>query len=297
MRRVVALIAATLCSTAFQLSILFWPDDLRPYAWAVKWLWVAVGALWFIWLASHPRLWDWTKKPQPPEPTISPLSPMNNSARQTTGGNSGNIIQQVFVGRANESQAKKSEDLPRKALAQLEFVQQKLTLVMQDSRHVWVEVDHHHEPNSLIVEFVNPHRGVGEQTPRAESIVASLEFSWIDRTERLLISYGTWLNEYTYYTTFRPGETHKLIIGVKGIRKFADGSTPYMAIENPRKINPFASRRTNKVIRGTVDKHIPHQDVGYVTVRLADGNSMTLFERVFEYRITEGTMSVRPRPD
>jgi hypothetical protein len=67
----VALVATTLGSVAFQASVALSPDKLRPYSWAVKYLWLTCVALWIIWVLTHPKLgklWHSDSRPLPPAP-------------------------------------------------------------------------------------------------------------------------------------------------------------------------------------------------------------------------------------
>jgi hypothetical protein len=56
MRTLFAAGASLLCSLAFQLSLQLYPTALQPYAWIVKWLWVASIILWAVWGLGHPRI-------------------------------------------------------------------------------------------------------------------------------------------------------------------------------------------------------------------------------------------------
>lgn len=58
-----------MCSTAFQISVALYPDQLQHYAFLVKWVWIACGLCWMIWLLSHPwmqqHLWHCHASPPP----------------------------------------------------------------------------------------------------------------------------------------------------------------------------------------------------------------------------------------
>jgi hypothetical protein len=69
-RSLVALVATSLGSVAFQLSVALWPDKLQRYSWAVKYVWFGCILLWVIWIVTHPKLLG-KSGPQigPPAPT------------------------------------------------------------------------------------------------------------------------------------------------------------------------------------------------------------------------------------
>ena len=56
MRTLIAAIAATAGSVAFQASLALWPHTLQQYAWAVKYVWILSVVLWVLWILTHPSV-------------------------------------------------------------------------------------------------------------------------------------------------------------------------------------------------------------------------------------------------
>jgi len=54
MRTFFAFLGSILGSAAFQLTVALYPTKLQPYAWLVKWIWIACALFWAIWLITHP---------------------------------------------------------------------------------------------------------------------------------------------------------------------------------------------------------------------------------------------------
>lgn len=74
-------------SAAFQISVALYPDQLQHYAFLVKWVWMACGLCWMIWLLSHPwmqqHLWPCHASPSPirqPDQScaVGPKTPSHN---------------------------------------------------------------------------------------------------------------------------------------------------------------------------------------------------------------------------
>jgi hypothetical protein len=47
---VVATACSIVASGAFQLTLALFPEKLRPYAWAVKWLWIVAAVFAVVWI-------------------------------------------------------------------------------------------------------------------------------------------------------------------------------------------------------------------------------------------------------
>lgn len=70
MRSRVAAIAGTIGAAAFQLTVL--SGKLNSYTWLAKYLWIGCGAVWVVWLLSHPKILGSRSKEQPqPQPHVN----------------------------------------------------------------------------------------------------------------------------------------------------------------------------------------------------------------------------------
>jgi hypothetical protein len=233
---------------------------------------------------------DRESRKSPPDP-IAPLPSIDSSSRV---GNSGNVTQQVFVGR--EEKPIPEIPIPKKEAPRLEFVQAEALLLQEDARCTWNDITSGQaHRNALVAEFRNtPKSEVGAQTPNAESVLATLVFQQ-EGYPKLHISHGTWLNEYTYLVTFRSGQTHKLIIAVKGLQKIGD-ILPFATLENHKSFNPFVGGhwRSGTAVYGSEPKVIPSQDGGQVSAALVDRHGVTVFQGVFRYVLSDKEMTLTP---
>src|SRR5690242_457602 len=76
MRRVLFFAATTLGSIAFQVSIALWPQYLRQYAWAVKYIWIA----WAICLCAWLLFYLFAKHILSPNTQFIPATPISDPA-------------------------------------------------------------------------------------------------------------------------------------------------------------------------------------------------------------------------
>jgi hypothetical protein len=74
--------------------------------------------------------------------------------------------------------------------------------------------EYHQGYPAVVMSFKNsPNTILGQQTESFYEVTANLTYVGEDRAEH--IDYGNWLNEYTRYIDFRPGETRDLVIARK----------------------------------------------------------------------------------
>ena len=222
------------------------------------------------------------------------LSSRDSSRHQSQSvGNSGNITQQVFVGPERDlkpiTNVQEEEEPPR-----LDFVQPEFTFLNESEFHVWHEVD---APmpvnNALIAQFKNAPKGIGHQTSKAGSVVATLVFVGRGNPRELHVAHGTWLREYTHFVTFKSGQTHKLIIALNAVR-IKRNSTCFVTLSNPRASNPFAPRfRPGYTIHPLEALDLPGP-AGQVRITLVDGSGITVFDGGFDYSVSDDEMSLTP---
>ena len=82
-------IATTLANVAFNVSLVIYPEAMRPYAWLVKWLCVGAGLVWFFVLATHPRVLKMFQDgatASPPTPSAAVNININNRPVQNLAG-------------------------------------------------------------------------------------------------------------------------------------------------------------------------------------------------------------------
>lgn len=172
----------------------------------------------------------------------------------------------------------------------LSFVQSRPVLLHQDSSGVWHEasknLDQAHR--GLVAQFRNrPNKG-GQQAPKAGSVTASLIFKSPKIPEELHINHAAWLDRFEHSVSFRSGETHQLLLAVKLI--------PYVTFENPNTVNPLHNVRW----RSGIAIHQPQASAladgdGKVEITLVDAWNVTVFTGVFDYRLSENEMYLKPK--
>jgi hypothetical protein len=155
---------------------------------------------------------------------------------------------------------------------------------------VWYEASTNLElaPRGIVLPFKNLPKQIGEHTPKADSVTASLVFRGINAADELNINHGVWLKHYEYFATFNSGETNYLLVAVKLV--------PYVTFENPNSSDPFRSRR----FRSGMSVHHPQAialwEEGQVEVVLVDTRNVTVFHGVFDYKLTLEKTSLTPAP-
>ena len=87
MRKIILLAATTLGSIAFQISVALWPESLRQYAWAVKYVWMLCGAAWLILLVTHPKIIALINGPARNDSTVPGHSPISINVSPTISPN------------------------------------------------------------------------------------------------------------------------------------------------------------------------------------------------------------------
>jgi hypothetical protein len=221
----------------------------------------------------------------------APLPTIDNSANQAQiAGNTGNVTQQVFVSRDIESGTVEREEEEEQEIATISYIQSKETLLRENEYAIWQEAASNLSSASpaLIAEFKNKPKEVGKRTAKASSITASLVLKGKGNPEELHISYGTWLNEFTYFASFASGVSHHLIIAVKL-------GNPFVTLNNPRTKNPFRHFTSGMVIHHAQPIALPAPQ-GEVEITLVDTGGYTVFSGRFDYEVSLNGMSLKPRP-
>src|SRR6185437_848247 len=148
--------------------------------------------------------------------------------------------------------------------------------------------------NGAIAEFRNPPRPLGQRTPNINSVTAHMYFVGTQISEPAHISHGAWIDRIPHYAFFGSGQTHKLVIAVKGFIRRGT-ILPFQAIENPCSYEPAYRADTPPL------KHIelPDQKSGRLEITLTDMDGVTVYEGTFDYNCADGTFNVnekaRPR--
>lgn len=145
------------------------------------------------------------------------------------------------VGAPNLPSQPKSETPD--AISQVDEPTPKLTIEVVDIRTTGIAPgDHatltefHQGLPAIVMSFKNkPSTIPGQQTETFYEVTANLTYVGRNRTDHL--DYGNWLDEYTRYVDFRPGETRTLVIAM--IDRQTDA---VVGLYNPKKNNPLKGR-------------------------------------------------------
>lgn len=135
----------------------------------------------------------------------------------------------------------------------------------------------------LVATFKNEPGGIGEQRENIQNVASHLIYRNAKKegTGELHISFGTWLNKYTHYATFVPGQTQSLIVAVQRADKM-------VALDNPKTSSPLQrAMRSNRTIYPPVEKEISCRS-GEVEIVLVDGSNVTVFRGRFSFDFTQG---------
>ncbi len=163
----------------------------------------------------------------------------------------------------------------------LEFVQFEGKRLARGSRYIWEE-----SPdglNGIVAVFRNEPKALGSRTPTASSVTAHLKFNHPTEQDaiELYINHGTWLGKYEHFSTFRPAETHSLIITVHE-------NMQIFSLDNPNRADPLRNRfHAGASIRfiPPTQKEIPYRS-GIVEITLVSGN-LTVFRGRFSYDLED----------
>lgn len=216
----------------------------------------------------------------------SPATTTDNSASQTQ--TTGAVTQQVFVGGRppelqDESSEKQTEEIPV-----VSYVQVRNVRLCETAYAIWDDIGGG-PPTGIVAQFKNISKGVGQRTPRASSVTANLVFrnpEHFDEQE-IHISHGTWLRRYEHFVTFNAGDTHDLVVAVRG--------ASFISLENPNASNPFRGRsRYSRVINHARQIVLPWEH-GELAITLVDFRGVTVFNGVFDYEFSQEAMIVTSR--
>jgi hypothetical protein len=171
----------------------------------------------------------------------------------------------------------------------LSFVQPRSVLLHQDSTGVWHEASSNLEQanRGLVAQFRNRPNKVGQQAPKASSVIASLIFKSPEAPELLHINHAVWLGRYEQFASFHAGETHQLLLVVKLI--------PYVTFENPNTTNPFVGTCQSEMSVRQPQVLVLPGTHGDVEITLVDACNVTVFTGLFDYRVTTEQMYLRQK--
>jgi hypothetical protein len=127
---------------------------------------------------------------------------------------------------------------------------------------------------AVVISFKNQLARPGRQNETFTKVTANIAYEGTDRTEH--IDYGNWLEEYTRFVDFNPGETHDLVIAKK-YRE--DGKV--VGLYNQKKTDPRKSEfhHTTRTIHGPDELLLPSPPCR-VTVTLVSREA-TLFSQTY----------------
>lgn len=139
---------------------------------------------------------------------------------------------------------------------------------------------------AILISFKNMPTTPGEQTKSFHRVTANLTYEGADKTEH--IDYGNWLDEYTRYVDFRPGETRDLVIATIPSRL---GTV--VGLYNGKTRNPLRERfRSGFTLYGPNIRPLPNPPC-QVTVTLVSENITLLSERYHLNWTSDGKMEIK----
>jgi hypothetical protein len=172
--------------------------------------------------------------------------------------------------------------------ASLSFVKAKEVLLHQNEIGIWYEAstDLQRALRGFVAVFKNVPKRIGERTPKASSVTASMVFRNVERSDEMHINHGVWLQHYEHFSTFHSGETQYLLIAVKKL--------PYVTFDNPHTHNPFKGRwRSGMSV--SPPQAMTLWNEGEVEIVLVDTWEVTLFHGVFDYKLSAEEMTLTQR--
>jgi hypothetical protein len=223
-------------------------------------------------LASIYLVWEGRKDAEI-VPSVASMS--SSAARQNV--NTGPVSQH-FEPHITFVREKKGVQEAKEETPNLAFAQARKICLAEDAKSVWQEVASS-EINGMVADFRNIPKLAGQSTVTANSVTAKLVFRSPD-LEDLHVNHGTWLKHYTHSASFRPGDTHSLVIAVKLL--------PFVTLENPRARDPFAHRVRSQVPVFPVNR-ITLCKSGELEIVLVDSWGVTVFHGLFDYHLASST--------
>jgi hypothetical protein len=133
---------------------------------------------------------------------------------------------------------------------------------------------------AVLISFKNHLARPGQQNESFSDVTANIVYEGTDRTEH--IDYGNWLEQYTRFVDFRPGETRDLVIAMKN-RK----TGKVVGLYNQKKIDPrkVRWRSSMRVIHGPEERALPNPPCNVTVTLIASG--VTLFSGVYVLDVTD----------
>jgi hypothetical protein len=198
------------------------------------------------------------------------------------------FTQQVVIGR--EEKPPVESKVEKEQFASLSFLKAKQVLLREDQRGVWHEASTNLEyaRKGIVAPFKNVPKQIGEHTPTAGSVTASLVFRNPANPEEIHINHGVWLRHYEHGATFSSGETNYLLVALKQVH--------FVTFENPNTHNPLQGRwRSGMSIH--YPQAIPLRAEGEVEIVLVDRWNVTLFQGIFDYKLSVEEMILTLRPE
>ena len=204
MRRFLFFLASVVASTAFQLSILIWPQTFQSYAPYVKWLWVITGVLLLIWLISHPSIRRFLKFPEPQQPNVGMPSTVNISPVITVSPHISTTHSNFKENRIKEVKDKQTPNLQLESIGWGE-------ICLEDD--IWTaNPEYGDKVSALLAEIVNAPSD-SREVGHAESVKAQLLVKWRDGSA----SYSPlpWIDEWYNSVDISAGDRKHVVLLVE----------------------------------------------------------------------------------
>jgi hypothetical protein len=195
------------------------------------------------------------------------------------------IIAQTGTSRLDESEFPTEPAAEPEPKVPIEVVSIRPTFVNNGGYCTWEEADHGFI--ALIVSFKNQiATKPGGENRSFPNVTANLTFKGTDKVET--IDYGTWLNQYTRYVPFKPGEVRHLLVVM-----FERASKQLVGFYNPNTINPFTRRWSSRMrLREPEHRDLPLPPCE-VTLHLISENTTLFTGRYILTASEDGTLELK----
>jgi hypothetical protein len=213
MRALIAAIASSAASVAFQLSVLIWPELFQRYAWSVKYLWIIAGILWLSWILSHPKFRRLLAAGQDSRPTNGPA---NQNLNVSVNPVFSPVFSQQMTDHSTPGQPKPVPGTGPEPGPNIRFVRTKTIWVTQGGDHgralveATREIDSHN-PRALVACFRNT-PSEASAVPDAHNVQGHIIYTDLAGNEVDDIAKAYWLEPYAESAALTLGATRCVIL-------------------------------------------------------------------------------------
>lgn len=212
MKKAVTFVVLTLGSAAFQLSLAIWPQKLQPYAWAMKYVWLAWAAavvlLAVMWLAArNSNAVAAAAAPASSQITFAPVITQTTNQMVTQG----NASPQSGPRRVAVQQSDLEPNLVGIGTETIRMYQP-ISYVFSNARDAGVRGEF-----LAGVAIIANRPSVGRPgVASAQGVIAQLIYRTNDR--EIYSGFGSWADQFSNRSDFPPAQAHRLIIVIQDER-------------------------------------------------------------------------------